>query len=229
MPRSTILIVEDEPKISHLLRDYLQQAGYETRESLNYEQIQGWVAQEEINLILLDWMLPGIDGIEFARRLKTNKETKSIPIIMLTAKSQEDNKVMGLEAGADDYMTKPFSPRELVARVKAVLRRKAPDLVNEPIESGHLFLNPSQHLLQSNKKTVTIGPTEFKLLHFLMKNPNIIFNRNQILDRVWGNKSEIDDSTVDVTIKRLRDCLNGTNDHNKIETVRGMGYRFNEN
>ncbi|MEK9932503.1 MAG: phosphate regulon transcriptional regulator PhoB [Methylophilaceae bacterium] len=226
---ANILIVEDEESILELIAINLHQSGFNPVRALSAEYAEKIISNTLPDLIILDWMLPGIDGIEFARRLKTNKETKSIPIIMLTAKSQEDNKIMGLEAGADDYMTKPFSPRELIARVKAVLRRKAPDLINEPIEIGPLFLDPTQHLLQSNKKTVTIGPTEFKLLHFLMKNPNIIFNRNQILDKVWGNKSEIDDRTVDVHIKRLRDCLKETNDHNKIETVRGMGYRFNEN
>jgi two-component system phosphate regulon response regulator PhoB len=174
-------------------------------------------------------MLPRMSGIDFAKRLKSNTLTKKIPIIMLTAKNEEENMILGLNSGADDYLTKPFSPRELVARIKAVLRRKAPDLIEEPIEINGLHLDPTNHRVRSNNNSIRIGPTEFKLLHFFMKNPERLFSRNHILDKVWGNKVEIDDRTVDVHIKRLRSSLSTEGKQKLIQTVRGMGYRFSEN
>ena len=148
---------------------------------------------------------------------------------MLTAKSEEENMIKGLNSGADDYLTKPFSPRELVARIKAVLRRKAPELISEPIQVGGLHLDPTTHRVRTNDNSIRIGPTEFKLLYFLMKNPDRVFSRNHILDKVWGNQSDIDDRTVDVHIKRLRDSLSIEGKQKLIQTVRGMGYRFSEN
>ena len=169
-----------------------------------------------------------MSGVEFAKRVRGNPNTKNIPIIMLTAKSDESNKLKGLDTGADDYMTKPFSPKELIARIKAVLRRKSPELVDEPISIKGFTLDPNKHLLQYNDKTITIGPTEFKLLNFFMKNPDRVFSRNQILDKIWGNKSDIDDRTVDVHIKRLRDTLKISGQESLIKPIRGIGYRLSK-
>ena len=225
---ANILIVEDEEPILELIAINLKQSGFNPMRAINAEFAEKIVGEAIPDLIVLDWMLPGMDGIEFAKRLKMNSSTKKIPIIMLTAKSEEDNKLQGLNVGADDYMTKPFSPKELIARIKAVLRRKAPEQVKEPIMHKNLFLDPNKLILKSHEKKINIGPTEFKLLYFFMRNPDIIFSRNQILDKVWGNQSVIDDRTVDVHIKRLRDSLKNSGDDQKIQTVRGLGYRFNE-
>ena len=225
---ANILIVEDESSILELISLNLHQAGFNPIRAISAEYANNLVKETIPDLIVLDWMLPGMDGIEFAKRLRANSATKSIPIIMLTAKSDEDNKIKGLNVGTDDYLTKPFSPRELVARIKALLRRRSPELVNEPIIFEGLVLDPSSHKVQANNKNINIGPTEFKLLHFFMKNTERVFSRNQILDKIWGNKSVIDDRTVDVHIKRLRESLNHS-DHDKlIQTVRGAGYRFSK-
>lgn len=223
-----ILIVEDEESILELIAINLNQSGFNPLRAISAEFAEKIVNEAIPDLIILDWMLPGMDGIEFAKRLKNNSETRKIPIIMLTAKSEEDNKLLGLNSGADDYITKPFSPKELIARVKAVLRRKIPEQIKEKVTLKNINLDPNKLILKSNKTKIDIGPTEFKLLYFLMRNPDIIFSRNQILDKVWGNQSIIDDRTVDVHIKRLRDCLKKTNDDKKIQTVRGLGYRFND-
>ncbi len=226
---ANILIVEDEESILELIAINLHQAGFNPMRALNAEYADKLIREALPDLIILDWMLPGMSGIEFAKRLRSNTATKKIPIIMLTAKSEEENKIQGLDSGADDYLTKPFSPRELVARIKAILRRKSPELIDDPIQAGNLHLDPATHRVHSKNITISIGPTEFKLLHFFMKNPDRVFSRNHILDKVWGNQSDIDDRTVDVHVKRLRDSLSG-NGHNKlIQTVRGMGYRFSEN
>ncbi len=225
---ANILIVEDEESILELISINLHQAGFNPIRALNAEYAENIIKEALPDLIILDWMLPGMNGVEFAKRVRGNSTTKSIPIIMLTAKSEEDNKLKGLNTGADDYMTKPFSPKELIARIKAILRRKTPELVDEPISIGELILDPSKHLLQHNNKTISVGPTEFKLLNFLMKNPDRVFSRNQILDKIWGNKSDIDDRTVDVHIKRLRDSLKITGQESIIKTVRGIGYRLSK-
>lgn len=227
--KANILIVEDEESILELIAINLHQSGFKPIRSLNAESADKLIHEAIPDLIILDWMLPGMSGIDFAKRLKSNSLTKKIPIIMLTAKSEEENMILGLNSGADDYLTKPFSPRELVARIKAVLRRKAPDLIEEPIEINGLHLDPTNHCVRSNNNSIRIGPTEFKLLHFFMKNPERLFSRNHILDKVWGNKAEIDDRTVDVHIKRLRDSLSSEGKQKLIKTVRGMGYRFSEN
>ena len=227
--KANILIVEDEESILELIAINLHQSGFKPIRSLNAESADKLIHEKIPDLIILDWMLPGMSGIDFAKRLKSNALTKKIPIIMLTAKSEEENMILGLNSGADDYLTKPFSPRELVARIKAVLRRKAPDLIEEPIEINGLHLDPTNHCVRSNNNSIRIGPTEFKLLHFFMKNPERLFSRNHILDKVWGNKAEIDDRTVDVHIKRLRDSLSSEGKQKLIKTVRGMGYRFSEN
>ena len=225
---ANILIVEDEESILELIAINLHQAGFNPIRSLNAEYAENIISEALPDLIILDWMLPGMSGVEFAKRVRGNSNTKKVPIIMLTAKSDESNKLKGLDIGADDYMTKPFSPKELIARIKAVLRRKNPELVDEPISIKGLVLDPNKHLLQYNNKTITIGPTEFKLLNFFMKNPDRVFSRNQILDKIWGNKSDIDDRTVDVHIKRLRDTLKVSGQESLIKTIRGIGYRLSK-
>jgi two-component system phosphate regulon response regulator PhoB len=223
---ANILIVEDEPAIQELLALNIIQAGHQPIRALTVEQAQ-LIMQETIpDLILLDWMLPGMSGIEFARKLKTDEVTKNIPIIMLTARGEEADKVRGLEVGADDYVTKPFSPRELNARIKAVLRRRAPQMTADPIEAGGIRLDPTTHRVTAKNKHVELGPTEFKLLHYLMSNAERVHSRSQLLDRVWGDKVFVEDRTVDVHIRRLRLALEASGHENLIQTVRGAGYRF---
>ncbi len=225
---ANILIVEDEESILELIAINLNQAGFNPIRALNAEYAENIIREALPDLIILDWMLPGMNGADFAKRVRGNSNTKSVPIIMLTAKSEENDKLKGLDIGADDYMTKPFSPKELIARIKAVLRRKMPELVDEPISINGLTLDSNKHLLKSNNKTISIGPTEFKLLNFFMKNPDRVFSRNQILDKIWGNKSDIDDRTVDVHIKRLRDTLKIADQASLIKTIRGIGYRLSK-
>jgi len=225
---ANILIVEDESSILELIALNLHQAGFNPIRAISAEYADNIVKETLPDLIVLDWMLPGMNGVEFAKRLRANSVTKFIPIIMLTAKSNEDNKIEGFNVGADDYLTKPFSPRELVARIKVLIRRRSPELVNDPIIAEGLVLDPKSHRVQVNNKTITIGPTEFKLLHFFMKNNNRVYSRNQILDKIWGNNSVIDDRTVDVHIKRLRDVLKQSGYDKFIQTVRGTGYRFSK-
>jgi two-component system phosphate regulon response regulator PhoB len=223
---ASILIVEDEPAIQELLALNIIQAGHQPIRALTVEQAQ-LIMQDTIpDLILLDWMLPGMSGIEFARKLKADEITKSIPIIMLTARGEEADKIRGLEVGADDYVTKPFSPRELNARIKAVLRRRAPQMTEDPIEAGGLRLDPTTHRVTANNKTIDLGPTEFKLLHYFMSNAERVHSRSQLLDRVWGDKVFVEDRTVDVHIRRLRIALEASGHENLIQTVRGAGYRF---
>jgi len=224
---ANILIVEDESSILELISLNLHQAGFNPIRAISAEYADNILKETLPDLIVLDWMLPGMDGIEFAKRLRANSTTKSIPIIMLTAKSDENNKIEGLNVGAD-YLTKPFSPRELVARIKALIRRRSPELINNPVISEGLVLDPSSHKVHADKKSIDIAPTEFKLLHFFMKHPDRVFSRNQILDRIWGNKSEIDDRTVDVHIKRLRGSLKESGYDKLVQTVRGAGYRFSK-
>ena len=221
-----ILIVEDESSILELISLNIHQAGFNPIRAINAEYANNIVKETIPDLIVLDWMLPGMDGIEFTKRLRANSETKSIPIIMLTAKADEGNKIKGLDVGADDYLTKPFSPRELIARIKTILRRRSPELINEPIIIDGLILDPGSHKVQVDNKKINIGPTEFKLLHFFMVNSDRVYSRNQILDKIWGNKSVIEDRTVDVHIKRLRAALKNSHYDRMIQTVRGSGYRF---
>jgi two-component system phosphate regulon response regulator PhoB len=227
--RANILIVEDEESILELIAINLHQSGFNPIRALNAEFANKLIHEAIPDLIILDWMLPGMSGIDFAKRLRSNTPTKKIPIIMLTAKNEEENMIQGLSSGADDYLTKPFSPRELVARIKAVLRRKAPELIEEPIEISGLHLDPSNQRIWSNDNLIRMGPTEFKLLYLFMRNPDRVLSRNKILDKVWGNNSDIDDRTVDVHIKRLRASLSEEGRQKLIQTVRGIGYRFTEN
>ncbi|MEQ1601205.1 MAG: phosphate regulon transcriptional regulator PhoB [Methylophilaceae bacterium] len=221
-----ILVVEDEPAIQELLALNITQAGHNAIRALSVEQAQMLMRETLPDLILLDWMLPGMSGIEFARKLKSDEFTKSIPIIILTARGEEIDKVRGLEVGADDYVTKPFSPRELNARIKAVLRRSAPQMTDDPIEFGGLRLDPGAHRVSGNGATLDLGPTEFRLLHYFMSNPERVHSRSQVLDRVWGDGVYVEDRTVDVHIRRLRKALTATGHEDLIQTVRGAGYRF---
>ena len=225
---ANILIVEDEIAILELIALNLYQSGFNPLRAISAEIADSLVKNTLPDLIVLDWMLPGMDGITFAKRLRANSDTKKIPIIMLTAKSEEDNKIMGLNSGIDDYLTKPFSPKELIARINALLRRSSPELTDEPVNILDLSLDPLQHQLTIKGKLIKIGPTEFKILHLFIKNLNKVFSRNQIMDRVWGNKSEIDDRTVDVHIKRIRACLANDGYDKIIRTIRGEGYSVSE-
>ncbi len=222
MPRSTILIVEDEPKISHLLRDYLQQAGYETRESLNYEQIQGWVAQEEINLILLDWMLPGMSGLEICQQLRT---ISTVPILMITARVEEIDRLKGLDSGSDDYICKPFSPREVVARVKAVLRRTNHEDHAE-LTAGPLRLDQTTHQVWVDDSEVVLTPNEFGVLKVLLQRPGKVWSRESLLQQVQGYQFNGYDRTIDTHVKNLRKKLATYGLDSSIVTVYGIGYRF---
>ena len=223
---ANILVVEDEPAIQELLALNLTQAGHNAIRALSVEQAQLLMRETLPDLIILDWMLPGMSGIEFARKLKADELSKAIPIIMLTARGEEADKVRGLEVGADDYVTKPFSPRELNARIKAVLRRRAPQMTDDPIEVSGLRLDPTTHRVSGNGSTLELGPTEFRLLHYLMSNPERVHSRSQVLDRVWGDRVFVEDRTVDVHIRRLRRALTESGHEDLIQTVRGVGYRF---
>jgi two-component system phosphate regulon response regulator PhoB len=223
---ATILVVEDEPAIQELISLNLEQAGYLPMRATDAEQAIDLVRDELPDLVLLDWMLPGMSGVEFARRLRTDRRTQDVPIIMLTARTEEPDKLAGLETGADDYITKPFSPRELNARIKAVLRRRAPQVTNDAVEANGLRLDPISHRVTGHGKPLLLGPTEFRLLHFLMTHAERVYSRAQLLDQVWGDHVFIEERTVDVHIRRLRKALETSQHDHLIETVRGAGYRF---
>jgi two-component system, OmpR family, phosphate regulon response regulator PhoB len=223
---ANILVVEDEPAIQELLSFNLQQAGHHVIGATSAEQAFALLRDALPDLILLDWMLPGVSGIEFARRMKADTYTKAIPIIMLTARGDEQDKIAGFETGADDYITKPFSPRELTARIKAVLRRRAPQMTDDPVEVHGLRLDPGSHRVTGGGSPVDLGPTEFRLLHFLMTHAERVHSRSQLLDQVWGNQVFVEDRTVDVHIRRLRRALEETGHDHLVQTVRGSGYRF---
>ena len=224
--KANVLIVEDESPILELLALNISQAGYNPLRAISAEHAEKLINEALPDIILLDWMLPGMSGIDFAKKLRSNALTKSIPIIMLTARSDELDKVKGLEVGADDYITKPFSPRELNARIKAVLRRKAPELTEDLLEINGLKLDPISHRVSGNNKPLELGPTEFRLLHFFMSNPERVYSRSQLLDKVWGSQIFIEDRTVDVHIRRLRNILTQSQHEGLIQTVRGSGYRL---
>jgi len=223
---ATVLVVEDEPAIQELIALNLRQAGHRTLRALSAEEARNLIRDSLPDLILLDWMLPGQSGIEFARKLKADASTKAIPIIMLTARGEEEDRVLGLETGADDYITKPFSTRELTARIKAVLRRRAPQMTEDVVEAGGLRLDPVTHRVNGNGTPLEMGPTEFRLLHFLMTHPERVHSRSQLLDQVWGSHVFVEDRTVDVHIRRLRSALEATGHEGLVQTVRGAGYRF---
>jgi len=226
-----ILIVEDEPSIAELIAINLSHAGYEVEKAMQTDLAMNAMRETLPSLIVLDWMLPGKSGVQFAKELRANERTRSLPILMLTAKSEEADKVMGLDAGADDYVTKPFSPKELVARVKALLRRQSPLQDTGPLSVGPLKLDPISHRVlaarpNEESKPIPLGPTEYRLLQFFMANPERVHSRANLLDKVWGSEVYIEERTVDVHIKRLRAALAPLDCDRFIETVRGSGYRI---
>jgi len=223
---ATILVVEDEPAIQELIAYNLELAGYQVLRAENAEQAFEMVHAALPDLVVLDWMLPGMSGIEFARRLRADKRTQSVSLIMLTARADEQDKLAGLDTGADDYLTKPFSPRELNARVKAVLRRRAPQATDDAVEIAGLQLDPASHRVLGNQTPLTLGPTEFRLLHFLMTHTERVYSRAQLLDQVWGDHVFVEERTVDVHIRRLRKALEATGHDRLIRTVRSAGYRL---
>lgn len=222
----TILVVEDEPAIQDLIAFSLRQARHTVSCARNAEEAMEIINEALPNLVLLDWMLPGMSGVEFARMLRRTARTKTIPIIMLTARAEESDKVAGLEIGADDYITKPFSPRELLARIKAVLRRRSPEAADDIVEIGGLRLDSATHRVTASDSEVALGPTEFRLLHFLMTHSERVHTRSQLLDQVWGDHVFVEDRTVDVHIRRLRKALEPVNKDGLVQTVRGSGYRL---
>jgi len=225
MTAKTVLIVDDEAPIREMIAVALEMADYRVLEADNAQAAHAMVVDHQPDLVLLDWMMPGTSGIELARRLKREPTTAELPIIMLTAKGEEDNKIQGLEAGADDYITKPFSPRELVARLKAVLRRATPQGVEEAVEVDGLLLDPVSHRVSASGKPVEMGPTEYRLLQFFMTHQERAYTRSQLLDQVWGGNVYVEERTVDVHIRRLRKALGERHQH-LVQTVRGTGYRF---
>jgi two-component system phosphate regulon response regulator PhoB len=223
---ANILLVEDEPGIQELLKLNLGQAGHQVTAADDAEGALQYLKTTLPDVILLDWMLPGMSGIDLCRRLRADKRYQPVPIIMLTARGEEQDRVSGLDTGADDYITKPFSPRELVSRIRAVLRRRAPQMTEEPVEVIGLKLDPVSHRVTGNGKPLDLGPTEFRLLHFFMTHPERVYSRSQLLDQVWGDDVFVEERTVDVHIRRLRLALEVSGHDGLVQTVRGAGYRF---
>ncbi len=221
-----ILVVEDETPIREMLTFVLEQNGFNSVEASDIKQASDNIVEPYPDLILLDWMLPGGTGVKLAQSLKQNEFTRNIPIIMLTARADEDDKVKGLDAGVDDYVTKPFSPKELIARIKAVMRRVSPTLLAEKVEFHGLKLDPVSHYVTVDNEAIELGPTEFRLLHFFMTHTERVYSREQLLDNVWGTNVYVEDRTVDVHIRRLRKAISGAGHEDFIQTVRGAGYRF---
>ncbi len=219
-------MVEDEPAIQELIAVNLEHAGHRVQRAHSAAEADALIREVRPDLILLDWMLPDLAGTALARRLRADARSKDIPIIMLTARAEERDKVEGLDAGADDYITKPFSPKELLARINAVLRRRAPQLTADAIEIDGLELDPATHRVGVKDHELHLGPTEFKLLHFFMTHPERVYSRVQLLDQVWGDHVFVEERTVDVHIRRLRQALEPTGHDRLIETVRGAGYRL---
>ncbi len=223
---ATILIVEDEPAIAELVSLHCRHAGYTVKVAHAVLDARDVVDETLPDLVVLDWMLPDKSGIDFARELRRDERTRDLPILMLTARAAEDDKVRGLEVGADDYVTKPFSPKELVARIKALLRRAAPDVSEEPLEVAGLRLEPASHRVTGNGTELKVGPTEFRLLRFFMARPERVMTRQALLDGVWGDHVFIEERTVDVHVRRLRLALEPSGHDALVETVRGGGYRL---
>lgn len=226
MKPNYLLVVEDETAIRDMVGFTLERAGFSWRGVSDVAEADQQLHEQSPDLIILDWMLPGISGVEFAKRIRRNTATRDIPIIMLTARSEEDDRIKGLDAGADDYICKPFSPRELIARVKAVLRRSSSAESEKILKVKGLYLDAASHRVTIENQTVDMGPTEFRLLHFFMTHPERVYSRSQLLDNVWGSNVYIEDRTVDVHIRRLRKVLADHGYDALIQTVRGAGYRF---
>ena len=226
MTHATVLVVDDESAIRDMIEFSLGRAGFQVTLAADSREALAHLADKRPDLILLDWMLPDISGIDLARRLRKDELYADIPIIMLTAKVEEGDKVRGLETGADDYVTKPFSTRELTARIKAVLRRTGAHDQQAVLEAGDLRLDPGAHRVMAAGRELHLGPTEYRLLHFFMSHPERVYSRSQLLDRVWGQNTFIEERTVDVHIRRLRKILSEPGCDHMIQTVRGAGYRF---
>jgi two-component system phosphate regulon response regulator PhoB len=223
---SRILVVEDESAIAELVAINLRHGGFQVILAADAEQAQAEVDRVVPDLVILDWMLPGQSGLQLARRWRGQARTRALPVIMLTARVLDADKVTGLDAGADDYLTKPFSPTELMARIRAVLRRKSPEALDSPVEVGPLRLDPATHRVSGHGQEVKMGATEFKLLHFFLSHPERVHSRTQLLDKVWGDHVFIEERTIDVHVKRLREALTPVRCAHLIETVRGAGYRL---
>jgi two-component system phosphate regulon response regulator PhoB len=224
MTQKKILVVEDENAIREMLAFNLSRAGYLVRQAADGRQARAAIADGHPDLVLMDWMLPDISGLELTRQLKRDQQTREIPVIMLTARAEEDDRVAGLEGGADDYIVKPFSQRELIARIRAALRRGTSD--DETLSAGHLKLDTASHQVSVDKDEIALGPTEYRLLEFFMNHPDRVYSRAQLLDRVWGGNVYVEERTVDVHIRRLRKALTPHGYDRLIRTVRGAGYRF---
>lgn len=225
---SRVLVVEDESAIAELISINLRHAGYDVTIASTADQAQVEVDGVLPDLVVLDWMLPGQSGLVLAKRWRGQARTRDLPIIMLTARAEEGDMISGLDAGADDYLTKPFSTNELLARIRAVLRRKAPEALDTMVDVGGLKLDPATRRVSRDEREVRIGPTEFRLLHFFMTHPERVHSRAQLLDRVWGDHVFIEERTVDVHVKRLREALDPVGCSRMIETVRGAGYRLTQ-
>ncbi|MGL4577001.1 MAG: phosphate regulon transcriptional regulator PhoB [Burkholderiaceae bacterium] len=228
MADTSILVVEDEPGIAELVRFALSSSGYRVQLAADARQGRAALAHGLPNLILLDWMLPDESGVQWLKSLRADKRTKQLPVVMLTAKGQEQDKVSGLDAGADDYVTKPFSPNELLARIRAVLRRRQPEHGGELLQAGNISLDTQRHKVTVGDSEVSLGPTEFKLLRTLMAYPGRVFSRQQLLDTVWGDSVIVEERTVDVHVLRLRKALNPFGQEDTVRTVRGVGYAFGD-
>lgn len=226
MPKHTVLIVDDEAAIRDMLCIALEAADFNVLDAENAQQAHAAIIDKQPDLVLLDWMMPGTTGLELLRRLKRDDLTAKIPVIMLTAKAEEDSKISGLDAGADDFIPKPFSPRELISRVKAVLRRVGREELQEPISIGQLVFDPVGHRVSIADQAINLGPTEYRLLQFFLTHQERVYSRDQILDYVWGGNIYLDERTVDVHIRRLRKAISVAGHENYVQTVRGAGYRF---
>ena len=226
--KGKILIVEDEEAIREMLGYTLMKDGYSFEEAADADQADNMLTREKPDLILLDWMLPGVSGIDYARRLRNNPSCKDIPIIMLTAKGEEHDKVRALDTGVDDYITKPFSTKELLARIRAVMRRSSLEKKHAIVKVQSLTLDPETHRVTVNDSAIEISPTEFRLLHFFITHPERVYSRAQLLDQVWGQNIYVEERTVDVHIRRLRQTLAAHGYDKFIQTVRSVGYRFSE-
>jgi two-component system, OmpR family, phosphate regulon response regulator PhoB len=226
MASPKILVVEDEQAIAEMIMTSLEMAGYQVKRAANGQIAYQMVLDDVPDLILADWMMPMMTGLELAKRLKREENTAEIPIILLTAKSEEDDKINGFDAGIDDYVVKPFSPRELLARIRAVLRRGNADVEGKGLSAGKLLLDRTAKKANIAGDDINLGPIEFRLLEFFMLHPDRVYSREQLLDRVWGGNVYVEDRTVDVHIRRLRKSISILNHETMIQTVRGAGYRF---
>jgi two-component system phosphate regulon response regulator PhoB len=226
MPKHTILLVDDEAAIRDMLSIALEAADYNVLQAENAQQAHASIIDRQPDLVLLDWMMPGTTGLELLRRLKRDELTEKIPVIMLTAKAEEDSKISGLDAGADDYIPKPFSPRELISRVKAVMRRIGREELKDVINVGEMHFDPQSHRVSISGEYINLGPTEYRLLQFFLTHQERVYSRDQILDYVWGGNVYLDERTVDVHIRRLRKAISVAGHENYVQTVRGSWYRF---